>query len=69
MTRRARKRIEKIKELIYVAESESEIRGINRLKKKLEELSTKIQRYEQDEEESIKSSIFLKTLRFGSIQF
>ena len=37
--------------------------------RKLEELSTKIKRYEQDEEESIKSSIFRKTLRFGSIQF
>ena len=48
------KELRKIKELIYVAESESEIRGMNRLKEKLEELLTKIQRYEQDEEESIK---------------
>ena len=52
--RRARKGIEKIKELIYEAESESEIREVDRLKEKLEELLTKIQRYEQDEEESIK---------------
>ena len=67
--RRVRKIIEKIKEFIYVEESKSEIRGINKLKEKLEELSTKIQRYEQDEEESIECSIFRKTLRFGSIQF
>ena len=45
--RRTKERIEGVKETIDEAESESEMRDVDRLKGKLEELSTKIQRDEQ----------------------
>ena len=47
LTRRTKERIDGVKETTGETESESEMREVDRLKVKLEELSTKIQRDEQ----------------------
>ena len=49
LTRRLKERIMGVKEPSCETESESEMREVDRLKGKLEELSTKIQRDEQDD--------------------